>query len=155
MNSIEFNEKTEANGNLIRLRTLCHADKEKMDSRILNLVTLLHQLISGVRRRDQGLKRFPFQSPSRKIMTLQPAVKKLPSTNDKTLEVELLGEDHILLERINEKSLPGVGKREGFSKNASHKTIMSRKWSCSVENSPYRDQRTHCQSFLEMATCIS
>lgn len=139
--SIDFNKNTAGNGNLIRLQTLYHADKEKMDSCILKLVTLLHRLISGVKRQDYGLRTLPLQSPSKKILLLHSAMKKFPSPYDgsKSLRVELSEEERILLERISvRKLIPGISKSQEFAKNG-QKMSKSWRWSRSMESSPYKE----------------
>lgn len=139
--SIDFNKNSAGNGNLIRLQTLYHADKEKMDSCILKLVTLLHRLISGVKRQDYGLRTLPLQSPSKKILLLHSAMKKFPSPYDgsKALRVELSEEEQVLLERISmRKLIPGISKSQEFAKNG-QKMSKSWRWSRSMESSPYKE----------------
>ncbi|KAJ6736399.1 hypothetical protein OIU85_018584 [Salix viminalis] len=54
------------NSNQIRLQTLYHADKQKTDLYILELVTWLHRLINLARQRDHGFKSMHVTSPARK-----------------------------------------------------------------------------------------
>ncbi|KAK1388541.1 Protein PSK SIMULATOR [Heracleum sosnowskyi] len=56
-----FGKKT-MNNSVIRLQTLYHADKGKLDQYILELVIWLHQLIKVARCEDKGLKAQPLQS---------------------------------------------------------------------------------------------
>nr|XP_043636801.1 protein PSK SIMULATOR 2-like isoform X2 [Erigeron canadensis] len=59
----EFGKKTAGSNNIIRLQTLYHADKTKMDRYILDLIIWLHRLISLVRFRDKVPKYIPARSP--------------------------------------------------------------------------------------------
>ena len=52
----EFGKKTTTVHNLIHLQTLYHADKQKIDKYVLELVRCLHRPISLVRHRDHGFK---------------------------------------------------------------------------------------------------
>ncbi|GFP95259.1 hypothetical protein PHJA_001670200 [Phtheirospermum japonicum] len=101
----EFGKKTSAQNNLIRLQTLYHADKHKVESCILELVTWLHRLISLVRYRDNGLiKPLPTRSPTSK------------GSNGKTNGAQLSSEDRHLLEDVmtRRKLLPGLSKSQEF-----------------------------------------
>ena len=128
------------NGNLIRLQTLYHANKEKMDNHILTLVTLLHQLVSGMKRRDYALKTLPaLQSPNKKILLLNSPVTRFPSLNDcnKPVRVELTEEDRRLLEIMSKSRIaPGISKSQEFGKT-SHRIPKSWSWSKSSKSSPY------------------
>jgi len=152
LNSIDFNKNTAGNGSLIRLQTLYHANKEKIDSCILKLVTLLHRLISGVKRQDYGLRAVPLQSPSKKILVLHSTMKKFASPYDgnKPLKVELSEEDRILLERISmRKLIPSMSKSQEFAKNG-QKMSKSWRWSRSMESSPCKEStKTHRADLLE------
>ncbi|KAL2895473.1 DNA ligase [Bienertia sinuspersici] len=145
--SIEYNKKMAGNGNLIRLQTLYHANKDKMDSHILNLVTLLHQLVSGMKRRDHGLKTLhTLRSPSKKILVLSSPMKRFPSINDsnKPLRVDLTEEDRKLLELMSKAKLtPGISKSQELGKVSSKRRSKSWTWSKSSENSPYIEPRPH------------
>ncbi|KAK2986679.1 hypothetical protein RJ640_020841, partial [Escallonia rubra] len=108
----EFGKKTSTNSNLIRLQTLYHADKQKMDRYILELVTWLHRLISTVRNGDNGAKMLPFRSPTRKGLNL-------PSlSNNRRIHhgVQLSSEDRNLLEEVMKRRrlVPGVSKSQEF-----------------------------------------
>ncbi|KAK2986678.1 hypothetical protein RJ640_020840 [Escallonia rubra] len=54
--SKDFGKMTGTHSSLIRLQTLYHADKQKMDMRILKLLMLLHRLIGRVRFGDMTIK---------------------------------------------------------------------------------------------------
>ncbi|XP_056686935.1 protein PSK SIMULATOR 2 [Spinacia oleracea] len=143
------NEKKMAgNGNLIRLQTLYHANRERIDGHILTLVTLLHQLVSGMKQRDYGLKTLPLlQSPSKKILVLSSPSKRFPSLHDdnKPLRVELTEEDRNLLEIMSrsKRTTPGISKSQEFGKT-SQRMGKSWTWSKSSESSPYKEPRSLC-----------
>ncbi|KAL3505404.1 hypothetical protein ACH5RR_035245 [Cinchona calisaya] len=109
----EFGKKTCTNTNLIRLQTLYHADKKKMDSYILELVTWLHRLISVVRYRDTGHKAPPSQSPTRNGPNLHTVML---SNNSKVHRAQLSIEDRNLLEEVmkRRKIAPVRSKSQEF-----------------------------------------
>ncbi|XP_047327413.1 protein PSK SIMULATOR 2-like [Impatiens glandulifera] len=64
----DVSKKGGSPNSLIRIQTLYHANMQKMDQHILELVTLLHQLIGSVRKREHGVIRTqPGRSPTCKI----------------------------------------------------------------------------------------
>ncbi|XP_057532633.1 protein PSK SIMULATOR 2-like isoform X2 [Amaranthus tricolor] len=138
--SIECNKKTAVNGSLIRLETLYHANKKTMDDHILTLITLLHQLVIGMNRKDYTHKTLPqLQSPSKKILMLNPPVTRFPSLSDvsKPMKIELTEEDRKLLEIMcKTRNTPGISKSQEFGKT-SHRIPKSWSWSKSSKSSPY------------------
>ncbi|KAA8537514.1 hypothetical protein F0562_027122 [Nyssa sinensis] len=138
----EFSKKATTNSNLIRLQTLYHAEKQKTDLYILELVTWLHRLISLVRQRDNGIKTLPFRSPTHKGPILQPELQRVPSLSNlhKSQCVQLSPEDRNLLEEVMKRRrlVPGVSKSQEFTmaKNRGSKVwALSR----SVGSSPDRE----------------
>ncbi|KAL3339419.1 hypothetical protein AABB24_028171 [Solanum stoloniferum] len=87
---------------IIRLQTLHHADKEKMDELIVELVTWLHRMIS-LRRSN---KAFP----------------------PKTSKVHSSEEDKNLLEKVMQrgKLVPGISKSQEFGMSKKHVQRLSR-----------------------------
>ncbi|XP_043710060.1 protein PSK SIMULATOR 2-like [Telopea speciosissima] len=76
-NCSEFNKRTSAPNNPLRLQTLYHADREKTDLCIIELVTWLHRLISHVRPRDYGFKlHMPVRSPTRNALFLRTVTQR-------------------------------------------------------------------------------
>ncbi|XP_060199839.1 protein PSK SIMULATOR 2-like [Lycium barbarum] len=127
----EFGKKTPPQVNLIRLQTLYHADKQKMDYHVLELVTFLHRLISLVR--FNGPKAFPVRSPTRKGLILQTEVT---NTNPKTPKVQISVEDRNLLEKVMKRRslVPGRSKSQEFLLPNNRKKVWA--LSRSMGNSP-------------------
>ncbi|KAK4351869.1 hypothetical protein RND71_027387 [Anisodus tanguticus] len=128
----EFGKKNPPQVNLIRLQTLYHADKQKMDYHVLELVTWLHRLISLVR--FNGPKAFPGRSPTRKgSLILQTEVT---NTNSKTTKVQISVEDRNLLEKVMKRQslVPGRSKSQEFLLPKNRKKVWA--LSRSMGNSP-------------------
>ncbi|XP_076939204.1 protein PSK SIMULATOR 2-like [Bidens hawaiensis] len=105
----EFGKKTAGGNNIIRLQTLYHADKQKTDRYILDLVVLLHRLISCVRYRDKVTRFTPTRSPiSKASLTLHPDGQRQP--------VNISVDDKNLLEQVTKRptAVPGVSKSQEF-----------------------------------------
>ncbi|XP_059633718.1 protein PSK SIMULATOR 2-like isoform X2 [Cornus florida] len=133
----EFSKKTTTQNNLIRLQTLYHAQKQKTDLYILELVTWLHRLMSLIRQRDNGF-RIPLRSPTHKGLFLQSGVQRLPSFSDsfQGQRVQISPEDRNLLEEVmsRRRLVPGISKSQEFSKAKQIGTkvwAMSRSTGCS------------------------
>ncbi|KAH6796339.1 hypothetical protein C2S51_037325 [Perilla frutescens var. frutescens] len=135
-NGNEFGKKTNTPSNLIRLQTLYHAEKRKVDSCILELVTWLHRLVSLVRYRDNGLKALPLRSPTRKGSNMN---SEKHNGNTKTHKAQLSSEDRNLLEDVMKRRslVPGLSKSQEF---AVVKTKKNKVWalSKSTGSSPRR-----------------
>ncbi|PQQ21570.1 uncharacterized protein Pyn_14927 [Prunus yedoensis var. nudiflora] len=117
---LEFGKNSPSEINLIRLQTLYHADKQKTDVCILELVTWLHHLINLVRHGDHGgLKALPLRSPTRRGLDIhskmQGFVSKTKST--KSPRIHLSEEDRNLLDEVlgRVERVPGVSKSQEFS----------------------------------------
>ncbi|XP_015159592.1 uncharacterized protein [Solanum tuberosum] len=94
---------------IIRLQTLYHADKEKMDELIIELVTWLHHMIS-LRRSNNA---FP----------------------PKTSKVQFSEEDRNLLEKVMQRGMlvPGISKSQEFVMSKKHVQRLSK----SIGTSPH------------------
>nr|XP_018627970.1 uncharacterized protein LOC104101245 isoform X3 [Nicotiana tomentosiformis] len=101
-------KKTPTHKNIIRLQTLYHADKRKMDQHIIELVTLLHRITSL--RRDDEPKALPERSP-RKGLVLH---TEMMNNDTKTSNVQLSLEDRNLLEEVMKRGMlvPGISKSQ-------------------------------------------
>ncbi|KAI3724397.1 hypothetical protein L2E82_36171 [Cichorium intybus] len=123
----EFGKKTSTSNNIIRLQTLYHADKQKMDRYILDLIIYLHRLISLVRYRDKVPKYTPTRSPP-------------TSNNLHSNRVEISSEDKNLLEEVTKRrtGVRGVSKSQELvmvKKKRAEVFVSSR----SMGSSPRRD----------------
>lgn len=128
--------------NLIRLQTLYHAEKKKMESYILELVTWLHRLIYVVRYRDSVVPNRALsttKSPTRKGLNLN--AEMVGKNGNKTHITQLSLEDKYLLEEVmkRRKMVPGRSKSQEFV--AVGKKCKTRVWAVSRSTgaSPRRD----------------
>eukprot|EP00262_Sarcandra_glabra_P007261 TRINITY_DN1994_c0_g1_i1.p1 TRINITY_DN1994_c0_g1~~TRINITY_DN1994_c0_g1_i1.p1 ORF type:complete len:630 (-),score=85.29 TRINITY_DN1994_c0_g1_i1:94-1983(-) len=139
----ELNSKTALQNNLIRIQTLYHAEKEKADEYILELVIWLHHLVSQAKQRDQGFKPVEsIRSPTRKGSFLLAETEKFPSPrhNSKTSKVSQISEeDREMLEAVKfRKLVPGLSKSQELVRT--HKKFIKH-WglSRSLGNSPTKE----------------
>ncbi|KAL5706499.1 hypothetical protein ACHQM5_024659 [Ranunculus cassubicifolius] len=98
------NNKTTLGGGLIRLQTLYHAERDKTDSYVLQLVIWLHHLITQVRQRDYGSMMKP--TPPRLL------------DNSKRSDSRLSQVERAMLEDVSSSSRklnPGISKSQEFS----------------------------------------
>ncbi|KAL3813486.1 hypothetical protein ACJIZ3_014754 [Penstemon smallii] len=140
----EYGKKTSTSTNLIRLQTLYHADKRKVESCILELVTWLHRLVSLVRYRDNGLKALPVRSPTHKG-------SDIALNNNAINKVELSLEDRTLLEEVmkRKKLVPGHSKSQEFTMAKKKKKCLSA-FSKSTGSSSRRGQKHQKADVLDV-----
>ncbi|KAF5203481.1 Duf668 family protein [Thalictrum thalictroides] len=109
----EVNRKPAGQTELIKIETLHHADKDKTESCILELIVWLHHLISQSRSGINGGIRSPIKSPIR-----SPTQKTitLPTTHKPNSSSPILTfEDKEMLRDVNKRKLtPGISKSQEF-----------------------------------------
>ncbi|KAM0010673.1 hypothetical protein Hdeb2414_s0071g00773791 [Helianthus debilis subsp. tardiflorus] len=140
----EFGKKTAGSNNIIRLQTLYHADKQKIDRYILDLVILLHRLISLVRYRDKVPKYTPTRSPiSKGSLTLHP--------DGQRQQDKISLEDKNLLEQVAKRRsvVPGVSKSQEFVISTKKKKRVFAS-SRSMGSSPPRDYKHANANMLDV-----
>ncbi|XP_043809210.1 protein PSK SIMULATOR 2 isoform X3 [Manihot esculenta] len=139
----EFDKKSSTQNNLIRLQTLHHADKQKTDTYILELVTWLHRLISLVRHRVDGFKAMPVRSRTQKGLFLHTKMHRTLSLNNgiTIYSSQISQEDTDLLDKVCRRRLvPGISKSQEFS--IASKTGKFGGSSKSTGSSPVREINT-------------
>jgi hypothetical protein len=144
----EFGKKTATQNNIIRLQTLYHADKTKMDGYILKLVTWLHRLISRVRFGDTGIRKsLPARSPTHRVVTLQCNAED----NSGTHGAQISEEDRILLEEVmkKRKMVKGLSKSQEFKKRAKKKWAFSKSTGSSPRKEEFKKQNSSMLDVLD------
>lgn len=108
----EVNRKPAGQTDLIRIETLHHADKEKTEAYILELVVWLHHLVSQSRTTINGGIRSPVKSPIRSPnqKSIQLSTHK-PNSPSPMLTIE----DQEMLRDVSKRKLtPGISKSQEF-----------------------------------------
>lgn len=111
----EVNRKPAGQNDLIRIETLHHADKEKAEAYILDLVVWLHHLISQSRSGTNGGIRSPIKSPIRSPTQRKSLTVSLPDHKSNNPASMLTLEDQEMLRDVNLRKLtPGISKSQEF-----------------------------------------
>ncbi|XP_077248704.1 protein PSK SIMULATOR 1-like [Tasmannia lanceolata] len=110
----EANRKPAGPNDLIRIETLHHAEKEKMEAYILELVVWLHHLVIQSKSGANGVKS-PIKSPIRSPTQKNNLMESLPVQKPDKLCSMLTLEDQEMLREVNFRKLtPGISKSQEF-----------------------------------------
>ncbi|KAK4746125.1 hypothetical protein SAY87_012437 [Trapa incisa] len=139
----ELGNGTPSSTNLIRLQTLYHADKQKTDRYILQLVTWLHRLFSLMRHRDDStVKPLAFYQSPVIVKRLSFHSDLIAPSSDSTTgkKTQLSEEDREMLNRAyGKKSVPGISKSQELPRDIRTRRNRVFALSRSTGSSPNRE----------------
>ncbi|KAF0919301.1 hypothetical protein E2562_029155 [Oryza meyeriana var. granulata] len=115
----DVNCKPTGQMDLTRIETLYHADKDKTEAHILELVAWLHHLIS--RSKAANGKRSPIKSPVRSPTQRGHTITLPPNKASSNSSPLLTQEDQDMLRDVKyRKFIPGISKSQEFDANSRH-----------------------------------
>ncbi|KAI3725435.1 hypothetical protein L1987_65223 [Smallanthus sonchifolius] len=134
----EFGKKTSGGNNIIRLQTLYHADKHKMDQYILDLVILLHRLVNLATGQLPAPKRLTWL-PSGQPQRIKFSLEEKNLLEKMTDWMSREGKN--ILEEVTDwrTVVPGVSKSQKFVMTRKKKQGVVFASSRSMGSSPRRD----------------
>lgn len=132
----DVNRKATGQIETIKLETLHHADKEKVETHILDLVIWLHYLITQSRSSTKNNSKSPIKSPIRSPNQSQASKASSPS---------LSVEDQQMLRDVNKRKLtPGISKSQEFDTIKTRLMKKHNRLSKSSSHSPtYKSKKDH------------
>ncbi|CAN0906271.1 Protein PSK SIMULATOR 2 [Linum grandiflorum] len=133
--------KTGGEGNLIRVQTLYHADKEKTDKYILETVAWLHRLINLVRQRDNGMRTGGGLAVKSGTYRGEDLHSKMQQQEKADMVERLSEEERELLNKVNRRRMiPGISKSQELIKRRRYRGSLSR--NKSTGTSPAKEMGT-------------